>query len=144
MTRNNMTNTETNDTATALAERGAHVAPDRVTPENAATRKKSAPKGQKAAKGAKTRAVTPKKATKASKKPANPGRKATASRAESKGARILEMIGRSKGATLAEIMKATKWQAHSVRGFLSTAKKRGLKIESAKSEAGERVYKTGK
>jgi hypothetical protein len=41
-------------------------------------------------------------------------------------------------------MKATAWQAHSVRGFISTAaKKRGLKIESAKNEAGDRVYKIG-
>jgi hypothetical protein len=38
-------------------------------------------------------------------------------------------------------MKATNWLAHSVRGFLSTAsKKRGLKIESTKTEAGDRVY----
>jgi hypothetical protein len=38
-------------------------------------------------------------------------------------------------------MKATSWQAHSVRGFLSTAaKKHGLKIESTKTEAGDRVY----
>jgi hypothetical protein len=33
------------------------------------------------------------------------------------------MIGRPKGATLAEIQKATDWEAHSVRGFLSTAAK---------------------
>ena len=59
----------------------------------------------------------------------------------SNGAKILELIGRPKGATSAEIMKAADWQAHSVRGFLSTAaKKRGLKIESTKSEAGDRVY----
>ena len=66
-------------------------------------------------------------------------------RAESKGAKILELILRPKGMTLAEIMKATDWQAHSVRGFLSTAaKKHKLKIESAKNEAGERVYKIAK
>ncbi len=51
------------------------------------------------------------------------------------------MIGRAKGATLAEIMKVTDWQAHSVRGFLSTAaKKHGIAIESAKNEAKERTY----
>ncbi|HTB12335.1 MAG TPA: hypothetical protein VK752_12215 [Bryobacteraceae bacterium] len=32
--------------------------------------------------------------------------------AESKGAEILEMIGRAKGDTLAEIMKAAALQAH--------------------------------
>ena len=52
------------------------------------------------------------------------------------------MIGRAKGATLAEIMKAADWQAHSVRGFISTAaKKHGAKIESTRNEAGDRVYR---
>jgi hypothetical protein len=55
------------------------------------------------------------------------------------------MIARTKGATLAEIMKATDWQAHSVRGFISTAgKKHDVRIESAKNEAGERTYKIAK
>jgi hypothetical protein len=37
----------------------------------------------------------------------------------------------------------TQWQAHSVRGFLSTAaKKHKLHIESRKTEAGDRVYQT--
>jgi len=55
------------------------------------------------------------------------------------------MIGRPKGVTLAEIMKATDWQARSVRGFISTAaKKHGIKIESSKNEAGDRLYKIAK
>ena len=55
------------------------------------------------------------------------------------------MIRRAKGATLAEIMKATEWQAHSVRGFISTAqKKHGLKIESSKNDAGDRLYTVAK
>jgi hypothetical protein len=55
------------------------------------------------------------------------------------------MIARTKGATLAEIMKATEWQAHSVRGFISTAgRKHGFKIASAKNDTGERVYRSAK
>jgi hypothetical protein len=42
---------------------------------------------------------------------------------------------------LVDTVKATDWQKHSIRGFLSTAaKKHGLKIESTKTEAGDRVY----
>jgi hypothetical protein len=39
-------------------------------------------------------------------------------------------------------MKATGWQAHSVRGFLSgtVGKKLGLTIASTKTEEGERTY----
>ena len=49
---------------------------------------------------------------------------------------------RAKGATLAEIMKAIGWQAHSVRGFVSIlGKKGGEKIESTQSSDGERTYK---
>jgi hypothetical protein len=142
--KNNETTTAT-ETA-AVAEQGAHVAPEKAPSKKGATQKKSAPKGQKKAKGGKTKAAAPKKEAKASKKAAKPAQaKATAPRAESKGAKILEMIGRAKGATLAEIMKATDWQAHSVRGFISTAaKKNRIKIESAKNEAGDRVYKSAK
>ncbi len=117
-----MTNAETTGKAAAVAEQGADTA------------KKGARKSAKAAAPAKD---------KAGKKAAKPERavKSAAPRAASKGAKILEMIGRAKGATLAEIMKATDWQAHSVRGFLSTAgKKHNVKIESAKNEAGDRVY----
>ena len=71
---------------------------------------------------------------------------ATTPRAESKGAKILAMISRPKGATLTEIMKATDWQAHSVRGFISGAlgKKMGLTVESVRREDGERVYTIAK
>ena len=137
-----MTKPETN-TAANVAEQGATVAPEKATSKKGATKKKGAPKGQKTAKGAKTKPAAPKKGAKAAKEAATPApaKKTSAPRAESKGAKILAMIGRAKGATLAEIMKATGWQAHSVRGFVSTAaKKHGLKIESAKTEVGERTY----
>ena len=130
----------------AVAEQGAHVAPEKAPSKKGATQKKGAPKGQKKAKGGTAKAAAPNKEAKASKRAAKPAQaKATTPRAESKGAKILEMIGRAKGATLAEIMKATDWQPHSVRGFISTAaKKHDIKIESTKNEAGDRVYKTVK
>jgi hypothetical protein len=138
------TNVETNDKAANVAEQGALVAPEKATSKKGASQ--GAPMGKKKAKGGKAKnKEASKKQPKASKKAGKPERKATAPRAATKGAKILEMIGRSKGATLAEIMKATAWQAHSVRGFLSIAgKKQGLKIESTKTEDGERLYKIAK
>ena len=55
---------------------------------------------------------------------------------------MLDLLKRPKGATLAELMKATNWQAHSVRGFLSgtIGKKLGLAVESTKAEDGKRTY----
>jgi hypothetical protein len=66
----------------------------------------------------------------------------SAARVDSKTAIILGLLKRREGATLKALMEATEWQAHSVRGFLSGTlrKKMGLKIESAKSAAGERRY----
>ena len=62
-----------------------------------------------------------------------------------KKAEVIAMMKRAKGATLAEIMAATKWQAHTVRGFVSILGSRGgEKIESSKNAAGERTYKIGK
>ena len=62
-----------------------------------------------------------------------------------KKAEVVAMMKRSKGATLPEIMKATGWQPHTVRGFVSIlGSKSGEKIESSKNAAGERTYKIGK
>jgi hypothetical protein len=49
---------------------------------------------------------------------------------------------RPNAATLAELMKATSWQAHSVRGFLSgtMGKKMGLSLTSTKGKGDERTY----
>jgi hypothetical protein len=42
-------------------------------------------------------------------------------------------------------MEATSWQAHSVRGFISTlGKKMGLKVTSTKRVDGARVYSVGR
>ena len=67
---------------------------------------------------------------------------APTAREGSKKAIVLALIRRPNGATLQDIMKATDWQAHSVRGFISGSltKKMGLKIESAKRQDGQRAY----
>jgi|ERR1700693_6154629 len=62
-----------------------------------------------------------------------------------KKAEVIALMKRTKGATLAEIMAATEWQAHAVRGFVSIlGSKGGEEIESSKNAAGERTYKIGK
>ena len=61
----------------------------------------------------------------------------------SKKAIVLDMLHRPEGATLADIITATGWQAHSVRGFISgaLAKKMGLVVESLKTTEGARAYR---
>ncbi len=64
----------------------------------------------------------------------------------SKKAIVVDLMQRKDGATMAEIVKATDWQNHSIRGFISgtITKKMGLKVESTKNEAGERTYRIAK
>ena len=61
----------------------------------------------------------------------------------SKKALVVAMLDASNGVTLAQIMAATGWQKHSVRGFLSGAvgKKMGLAVVSSKAKDGERIYR---
>ena len=100
-------------------------------PRVAAEKGKSGKKATTAQKRAKTQ-----KAAKQTK----PAKAAT--REGSKAEKVLGLLKRPNGATLADLMKATGWQKHSVRGFLSGAigKKMGLKLESVKDEGGERTY----
>jgi hypothetical protein len=89
----------------------------------------------------------PAKKAKAAKKAA-PAKKAVGkpkSDGTNKKAEVIAMMKRAKGATLAEVMAATNWQAHTVRGFVSIlGSKGGQKIDSSKNAAGERTYKIGK
>ncbi len=100
---------------------------------------------KKAAAGARRANATPAKA-KAGKK-ATPKKKAPRSarndaREGSKTATILELLKRPGGASAKELLKATSWQPHSLRGFLSgtVGKKMGLTVISTKAEDGERSY----
>ena len=108
----------------AKANKKARVAPRRanVAPATA----KSARKARAAKKAPKARAVA----------------KSTVSRDSSKTAKILDLLKRPGGATSKELMKATGWLLHSVRGFLSgtVGKKMGLTVISTKGDDGERTY----
>ncbi|WP_416193380.1 DUF3489 domain-containing protein [Nitrobacter sp. TKz-YC01] len=63
-------------------------------------------------------------------------------RAGSKQARVIEMLMKPEGTTINDIMKATDWQQHSVRGFFAgiIRKKLKLTLTSEAAEAG-RIYK---
>ena len=63
-----------------------------------------------------------------------------------KSRQCLTLLRRSEGATIAELMAATGWQSHSVRGFLSGAVKRklGLTVTTAVGQDGIRQYHVAK
>ena len=124
--------TEQTETAQAVAQtaarskkketvgaRRANVAPAKAKSGKKATPAKKAPKGAKKAKGAKP-----------------------AVRDGSKTAKILDLLKRPGGVTSKELQRASGWQPHSVRGFLSgtVGKKTGLTVTSTKGEDGERTY----
>lgn len=55
---------------------------------------------------------------------------------------LIKLLSRPKGASLADLVTATGWQAHSVRGALAgSLKKKGHTILSEKTEGGTRRYR---
>ena len=140
------TGLKTKNEAATVAAQGAQVAPAKPASKKAASQKQDAPKANKGAKKAEAQAKaepkTPSQDKVASQKAAKVKEAATP-RESSKKSIVLDLLRRPKGATLAEIAKATDWQNHSIRGFISgnVTKKMGLKVESTKNEAGERSYR---
>jgi len=85
-------------------------------------------------KATRTKKAKPKAATKTERAP----------RTDSKQSKLIEMLKRPEGVTIAEVVEALQWQAHTVRGAIAGAlkKKLGLKIESEKVDAERgRVYR---
>ena len=131
MIANEETTTSTQATATSepppatkkanVAKRARHVAAAKAKSGKKASPAKKAPKGATRAKGPKT---------------------AAGARDGSKTASVVELLKRPGGVSSKELQKATGWQPHSVRGFLSgtIGKKMGLTVTSTKGEDGERTY----
>ena len=64
-------------------------------------------------------------------------------RRDTKHAQLLQLLSRPDGANIEDMMQATGWQQHSVRGFLAgtVKKKMGLALTSSKSEGDVRRYR---
>ena len=54
---------------------------------------------------------------------------------------VTRMLSRAKGATLAEIEKATGWQPHSCRAFLSGVRKSGAELAKEERDDGKTAYR---
>jgi hypothetical protein len=118
---------------------------EHMTPEQESTRPQVAadkPNPTKKARAAKGKGKPQRKAKEA----AQGRRKPAEARQGSKTEQVLDLLKRSGGASLADIMTLTGWQPHSVRGFISgtLGKKMGLTVESSKREDGERIYRLPK
>ena len=72
-----------------------------------------------------------------------PGPKVATPRTATKQATLIAMLRAPDGATIDEIMSATNWQSHTVRGAMAGAlkKKLGLVVTSEKNDARGRVYR---
>jgi hypothetical protein len=80
------------------------------------------------------------KQTARSKKPTKP---APRERSETKQAKVIAMLKRPAGATVEQIVKATDWRPHTVRGFFAGALKKrlGIEVTSEKTDSGKRLYR---
>jgi hypothetical protein len=78
--------------------------------------------GLRAALAASPRAA---RAVRPSRDPATPRQPRTGTKQEA----VLALLRRDEGTAIAEIIDATSWQPHTVRGFLAGLKRRGVTVE---------------
>jgi len=102
-------------------------------------------KASKQSRSTKTRAKKPRRRIVQKPITATPkGKKSqTAARQGTKQALLIDLLKRKKGATIEEIVEATGWQPHSVRGAISGTlkKKLGFAVTSEKPGDGPRRYR---
>jgi hypothetical protein len=103
----------------------------------------SKPKNSASKAAGKKGAKTPSARTKAARgKTAGDAESSSAQvRAGSKQAKIIELMKRTKGATLDEMVKATDWLPHTIRAALTGLRKRGFALERINDEAKGSVYR---
>jgi lambda repressor-like predicted transcriptional regulator len=61
--------------------------------------------------------------------------------AATKAATIRKLLTRTRGATMTELSKATGWQPHSLRAFMSGLRKSGDTIAREPRKSGEQAYR---
>ena len=107
-------------------------------------KKKVNPKATKSAVQIKPKITGPAPEPKSPNPPKTP--KETASsitvKASSKQAKVIAPLSNPQGAKLPELMQATGWQAHSVRGFLSGTIKKKLNLNLiSQKQNGAQIYR---
>ncbi|MEQ8743605.1 DUF3489 domain-containing protein [Parasphingorhabdus sp.] len=60
---------------------------------------------------------------------------------QTKSDKVIALLGRAKGASLDEICKATNWQPHSARAFLTGLRKKGLVLVREQGVDESTVYR---
>ena len=82
----------------------------------------------------------PTKPTHESSKSTKPADRKSRARKSTKTDAILRLLRRPKGASIADLQKATGWQNHSVRAALTGLRKRGHHVARNKDNAGITRY----